>query len=318
MKHASRILALLLALLMIAPLALAEADRTAQVYDLSADAGALTVRFIDLGTPDDGSPGDCVFLTSPEGKIMMIDSGLAYSRPYLQKALDAMGITRIDYLVMSHPHGDHTQNMPYIMQHYEVGTVYSSIVDDPYANNYRNYMLTIAKKNLPHVRLAEGDVFYFGEQVKVEVFNPEKNLVYPENYEKENTAFVNNNSLVLKFTYGESTYLTAGDLYMAGESAVVKRHKEELDVDMIKINHHGYSTSSSGTWCNATNPEITVIPADSLYDFGILRRFGRKGEVHITGLEGTVCVRMYADDTKVILTERDYDYGTLNQFKVGK
>lgn len=308
-----RLVILLLLLLMCALPALAENVRTGEVYDRTADEGALSIRFIDMGPPESGSPGDCVILTSPDGQVMVIDSGLSSNQEDVIGALDALGVTRIDALVISHPHGDHTQNMPYLMLNYEIGTVYTSYVETPDATNYIKYMAAIEAKDLHHVRLADGDAFSFGEHVTVEVLNPGSEIVYPEGF--DSTAdFVNNNSLVLKFTYGESTYLTAGDLYLAGESAVVKRYRDKLDVDVMKLNHHGYSTSSGITWCNATSPEISVFPADSLYGSSIFRRLDRAGDVYVTGLHGTVCVRMYQDDTKTVVTERDYDYSTLPSF----
>lgn len=305
-----RLMVLLMALLLFALPALAENVRTAEVYDRAADEGALTIRFIDMGPPESGSPGDCVILISPDGQVMMIDSGLSYNREDVIAALDRLGITRIDALVISHPHGDHTQNMPYIMLSYDVGTVYTSYVETPDANNYISYMAAIEAKNLPHIRLAAGDVFSFGEQVTVEVLSPESEIEYPEGFD-DTADFVNNHSLVLKFTYGESTYLTSGDLYLAAESALVKSLGDQLDVDVIKLNHHGYSTSSGITWCNATSPEIAVAPADTLYNFSTYKRLKRKGDVYVTGLDGTVCVRMYPDDSKTVVTERDYDYAAI-------
>lgn len=305
-----RLMILLMALLMCALPALAETTRSAEVYDRTADKGALSIRFIDMGAPESGSPGDCVILISPDDQVMMIDSGLAENQDDVVGALDALGITRIDALVISHPHGDHTQNMPHIMRNYEVGAVYTSHIETPRSNNYINYMAAIEEKGLPHIRLAEGDSFSFGEEVTVEILGPGSEFEYPEGYD-DTADYVNNHSLVMKFTYGESTYLTSGDLYQAGESALVQKDKAALDVDVMKLNHHGYSTSSGITWCNATTPEIAVIPADSLYNFSIYKRLSRKGEVYVTGLDGTVCVRMYPDDSKTVVTERDYDYSAL-------
>ena len=305
-----RLMILLLALLMCAVPALAENVRTAEVYDRTADEGALSIRFVDMGAPESGSPGDCVILISPDDQVMVIDSGLSENREDVAAALDKLGVTRIDALVISHPHGDHTQNMPYLMLNYEVSAVYTSYIETPDANNYIKYMAAIEAQNLPHIRLAQGDSFSFGEQVTVDILSPESEIEYPEGFD-DTADFVNNHSLVMKFTYGESTYLTSGDLYLAAESALVKTCKEALDVDVIKLNHHGYSTSSGITWCNATSPEIAVAPADTLYNFSTYKRLSRKGDVYVTGLDGTVCVRMYPDDSKTVVTERDYDYASI-------
>lgn len=274
-----------------------------QVFDPPPSADCFTAYFLDLGLSVAGSPGDCTVIISPGGEhVMMVDAGLESSRDEIMNALNAMGISRIDCLVVSHPHGDHTGCMPEIMDTFEIGACYTSAVKDEAAQNYQDYMAAMKRRGIPHVIVGDGDTIPFGP-VAVDVLWPAREIVYPGPM-ADNTAFINNHSLVLKFTYGESTLLLGGDLYLAGEQLVINRHKEALDVDVIKLNHHGKNTSSGATWRRAVSAEAVVCQADTLYDYALLKRFLRESEVFHTMLDGNICIRMYADGTRQTLCDK--------------
>ena len=301
-----RLFALLLVLLLSAA-ASAGADRYAEVFDVSGDAGALTLRFLWLGpqTQED-KPGDCMIITSPEGKVMVLDAGHPQAVDYVTQALDAMGVTRIDYLVASHPHIDHIGGFPTLMERYEIGALYTSPLTYEKSSYYRAYMDAAAAHGIERIVLSEGDSFMFGEQVRVEVFNPPAEIDYPEDYPTGATQFINNQSLALKLTCGESTVMLAGDLYNGGEKAVVERWGEALDCDLLKANHHGAGTSSSSTWRNAVSPKITCITSDTLEDLNIARKYTRDGQqMYHTLMDGCIRVRTAGDGQYDVLTQKD-------------
>ena len=95
-----RALALTLSLLLLCAAALGETTRYGEVFDAQGDAGRLTVRFLWLGPQvAEDKPGDAMILTSPDGKVMVLDAGHPQAAEYVTAALDALGVTRIDYLV---------------------------------------------------------------------------------------------------------------------------------------------------------------------------------------------------------------------------
>ena len=153
--------------------------RTAELFDRSGEAGQLTLRFLWLGEQAaDDKPGDCIILTSPEGQVMVLDCGHPLAASHVTDALDAMGVTHIDALVISHPHIDHLGSVPALYERYTVGTVYSSELVYDKSRYYRAYVEATA--DTPHVFLHEGDSFAFGEQVRVEVYNPTEEITYPK------------------------------------------------------------------------------------------------------------------------------------------
>ncbi len=302
------LLVLMLALALAVPCAAEQEDRYAQVFDTAGDAGMLTIRFLWMGpqAPEaDDKPGDCMILTSPEGKVMVLDSGHPLSGEYVTSALDAMGVTKIDYLVASHPHIDHIGSFPMLMDRYEIGAVYTSAIVYSASSYYRAYMDAIAKKGLEHVILSEGDVLEFGGQVRVDVYNPVAGAQLAAD-EKNRTEFLNNQSLALKFTYGQSTIMLAGDLYTGGEKAVVDRWGEALDCDVMKANHHGASTSSSKVWRDAVSPQITFITSDAIEDISIARKYTRNGQrMYHTLLDGAICLRTAGEKDYAVVTQKD-------------
>jgi len=304
-----RLLAVLFVCLLACVSAAAQEDRLMQVFDTTADAGMLSIRFLWMGpqVPEaDDKPGDCMILTSPEGKVMVLDSGHPLSESYVTDALDAMGITKIDYLVASHPHIDHIGSFPALMNRYEIGAVYTSALTYTSSSYYRAYMDTIREKGIDHVILKDGDTLNFGESVTVNVYNPTDDAALLPEEQKNKTEFINNQSLALKFTYGESTVMLAGDLYVGGEKAVAARWGEALDCDVMKANHHGANTSSSKVWRDAVSPQITFITSDAIEDVSIAKKYTKNGQkMYHTLLDGTVCLRTAGQRDYDVVTQKD-------------
>ena len=282
-----------------------EAARTAEIFDRSGEDGQLTIRFLWLGEQvADDKPGDCMILTSPDGQVMVLDCGHPLASQYVTDALDAMGVTRIDALVISHPHIDHLGGVPALCARYEIGTVYSSALVYEKSSYYRAYIEATA--DIPHVYLKEGDTFQFGDSVRVDVYNPTAEITYPKDYPAGATQFINNQSLALKFTYGESTAMLAGDLYTAGEREVVSRWGDALDCDIMKANHHGANTSSSSVWRKAVSPQITFITSDTIEDLSTAKKYTKDGQrMYHTLIDGCIRVQTPGDGTYTVLTEKD-------------
>lgn len=309
-----RLLGLALALLVavLPVLSFAEAaDRYDAVFDTAGDAGLLTARFLSLMPTSDDKQGDCTVLTSPDGLVMVVDAGETSSGPQVVAALRAMGVERIDFLIASHPHVDHVGGFPDILRAFEIGAVYTTAVVYP-TGTYQAYIDEIAAQGIEHVILAEGDMFDFGSGVRAEVFHPGREITYYDGYPDNSTQFINNLSMVLKLTYGESTILFAGDLYTGAEKEVLEKHAAALSADVLKMTHHGAVTSSSKAWRTAVGADIAVAMHDAIADLGVLKKFHREGtDVYHTFVDGAVKVWTAGDGHWNVLTQRDADKGFL-------
>ena len=99
-----------------------------------------------------------------------------------------------------------------------------------------------SERNIPVQIVKKGDVFEFGA-ARMEILWP---LDGTAGKVITKTASLNNHSIVARIDYHAHSSLFVGDLYTSGESAVVSDAWSKLDVDLLKVPHHGYATSSSG------------------------------------------------------------------------
>ncbi len=234
------------------------------VLDQSNDAGKLTVRFFDFVLYEDNSSsarrktGDAMLLTSPDGKLMLLDTATPTAGPYLAERLTEMGITYIDYLVISHNHADHTGGVSSVVGSIDFGQAYMTAdTQDEYGGTYYTKMMNaLEAKSIPVTHLWAGDTFMFGDQVEVTCYNP------PEGYDfydmPTGVEVRNNSSLTLRFVYGESSYLLAGDLYSGAEARLVADYGDALQSDVVKMNHHGYEATNTLDWAKTVKPLVAV------------------------------------------------------------
>ena len=243
---------------------------------------------------------------------MVLDAGEPECADQMVAALNALGVTRIDYLVASHPHIDHIGGFARILQTFPVGAVYTSFVEYPTAS-VSAYVAELQRQGVPHIRLAEGDTFAFGDQVTVEVFHPGADIAYYEGYPDNSTQFVNDLSLLLRFVYGQSSMLFGGDLYTTMERQLAETYGERLQSDVFKVGHHGAATSSSKPYREAISPQIAVMISHTLSDLGIYQKYRKMGtDVYITYFDGNVRVSTAGDGTYDVLTEKDRATDFLN------
>lgn len=280
-------------------------DRFDRIFDATEDAGRLTARFMKLTTRSDDKSGDATILTSPDGKVMVIDAGNPSTFIDIDNALKALGITKIDYLVASHPHVDHIGSFAQLIYAYEIGAVYTTELEYP-TSHYRNYMQAIEETEIPHIILAEGDTFMFGDDVLVEVFHPASGIEYYEGYPEGSTQFINNLSLLMKLTYGDSSFLFTGDLYTAAEREIATRYGERLSSGVLKVPHHGDKTSSSRPFREAVGAEIAIMMHDAIADLRIYRNYSNAGtDTYITSIDGSVLVSTAGDGEYTVMSQFD-------------
>ncbi|WP_320127594.1 MBL fold metallo-hydrolase [uncultured Sphaerochaeta sp.] len=256
------------------------------------EKGKLNLFFLDLdvsaGAKD--KSGDATILISPDNKVLLLDSGHPESGKQVVAALKALGIQKIDYFVASHPHIDHIGGFSEVADNFEIGKVYRSALKYPSSTN-ATFLAAVKNKKIPVEILSEGDSFQFGDAISVKVFNPPARIIYPWNYPKNCTQFVNNNSLALKFTYGESSVWFSGDLYASRERKLVARYGNLLQSDVAKANHHGELTSNTLQWSKTIRATVVVAMHDIFASKAVYENYTRQGsDYHLTLNDGNVKV----------------------------
>ena len=205
--------------------------------------------------------GDSCLIVFPDGQTMLVDSGPTNYGPVLVRNLQQMGIKHLDYMLVSHPHSDH-QHGVFLEENIEngvlgligIGKVFyrGSPASTKEGDNLVEQVCTA--RNIPLEIIEKGDVIQFGE-VTMEVLWPMEGT----SQYIVSSGEINDKSIVVRFDYKEHSSLFAGDLYVAGEEFMMKMIDDtKLDVDFLKVPHHGHPTSSSTPFLTAVSPELAV------------------------------------------------------------
>jgi competence protein ComEC len=275
-----------------------ESPAAGDVLDPDLYRDLLTVRYFDL--PSDEKSGDAIFIRTPDGVTMMIDAGIPETGPYVDQYLDKLGIERLDYAVLTHPHYDHIGGFTTLLHTKEIGQIFTSVV--PYnTNTYETVESLIEEKQIPREYLEEGDEWMLGSDVRVQVLNPPKGTTPESLPETIATPVINNHSIVLKLTYKDTSFLFPADIYKAAEAELVEKYGELLDADFLHAPHHGDETSNSGKFIDAVSPEIAVFSTNIFQSLRVEERYRDRGiEVYIPQLHGNILITSDGSELNVI------------------
>lgn len=282
-----------------------KADFAEQVFDTAQDAGRLTARYLRLletyGSGDSTvTTGDSVVYTSPEGLLMLVDCGNVAGGTEVAQQLQAMGVERIDILVLSHPHADHVGGFCTIADLFPIGQVYMNGHEYD-SETYRATVAKITEKQIPCDILKAGDSFAFGGQVQVQVFGPEEG-------DADSVAAgyqdANDTSLALRLTYGASSFWTSGDLYITGEQRICELYGEQVRSDVVKMNHHGKDTSNGRDFVGTLSPKIAVGLFDSVGSQTVAMRYQVAGaQVYYNSVDGAIRISTAGDGVYDVQTQ---------------
>lgn len=244
--------------------------------------------------------GDSALIAFPNGQTMLIDAGMQDYAELLVLNLQALGVTKLDYVVATHRHNDHvggltSQKGP--LYNFEIGQIYSSGIYNSNSSNPAAIEGVSQDLNIPNDYLAKGDTLDIGE-VHVEVLWPMPGQVKTSS---SSTEELNSGSVVLRFDYGETSALFTGDLYKSGELQMIRELGDDvgkLDADVLKIPHHGRQTSSSDEFIKAVTPKIAMATGAIIMEPDIYSHYARVGTAtYMDVYDGYVKVTM--DGTNV-------------------
>lgn len=222
-------------------------------------------------------------LVQADGKNMLIDAGTLDSGNTVSAYLKAHGVSTIDVLVSTHPHSDHIGGMPTVLNDFPVKVVYDSGIVHT-TQTYEQYLTLIDQKNIKYVVPEPGDMIDFAPGVTAQV------LSVGGNFED-----LNDKAIVLKITYGDTSFLFMGDVGFDAESSLLKSGYN-LQSDVLKVGHHASKYSSGTSFLKAVKPKISVIEvgADNPYGHPTQEAVGRLeaagSTIYRTDYDGDVVV----------------------------
>lgn len=233
--------------------------------------------------------GDTILLRSPDGKTMMIDTGYSDTISPILDDIKKIGVTKLDYLVLTHMHTDHNGGVSTVLNAMPVETVLASRFAFRNVGSAPAFIKALDSKGMKPDIVKEGDTISFGKNIKVEVLNPVDGTYEIPNDSYSNQDTVNENSVVLKTTYGKNVFLFTGDIQHETEQRLVEKYAKDIHADLIKVPHHGYDTSSSREFVKSVTPKYAVIPQCVMPRLNIYQRYQTAGcKVYVTGLDGIV------------------------------
>lgn len=249
--------------------------------------GTLTVHFIDVGQ------GDSAFIELPNGETMLIDAGEASEGDNVVTYILSQGYDTVDYVVASHPHDDHIGGMSEVLNHFIVKNFYlTGAVGN--SDGYEEMMTALAENAIPTNYAAAGNIIIDEDKLLVEA-------VAPKTLDCDN---LNDTSIVLKLTYNENVFLFTGDAEKKEEDGIWTNIK----CDVLKVGHHGSSTSTSENFLKKTEPTYAVISAGLFNSYGhptekTLGALAERGiKTYRTDLQGTIT---FTSDGKDITVNKD-------------
>ena len=252
----------------------------------------------DLHVLDVGQ-GDSIVARAPNGSTVLIDGG-PDGRRLLSELTEALprGQRRIDLMVATHPQLDHVAGLFTVFERFEVGSLLVSPTNDQTALGLRLTALAVASGT--RIVVAEAGMrIDLGAGVILDVLGPLEGL------SRSGAANPNNTAVVLRARHGGVAFLLASDLEAEAE-ILLARQGWELQSAVLKVAHHGSSTSTTDLLLRQVRPSLAVISAGARNTFGhptdeVLARLSGV-QVLRTDLDGTIILR---SDGEVVRFSRE-------------
>lgn len=263
-------------------------------------------RSLHLDAIDVGQ-ADCFLLRAPGMHAMLVDGGGKLERTGVRGAViaqplgDAIAtrtvmpfllrhwVLHLDYVVLTHPHGDHAGGLPVILERERVGALYDSaqLYGGP---AYQRALDVVRERHIAWRKAVRGESFALGPKTHVKILAPELPLI------TGSPSDINNNSVVLRVDFEKVTVLMTGDAQSEAETRLLSHGGADLRADILKVGHHGSAYSSTQAFLAAVDPKIAIISCGLHNVFGhpsprtlaALRAIG--AHVYRTDLDGGISI----------------------------
>lgn len=259
-----------------------------ETSDVNLRNDIVEVHFIDVGQ------GDSILIEA-DNSAMLIDAGENNKGSVVVDYLKSQEIKELYYLIGTHPHSDHIGGLDTVLNSFPVKKLIMPEISHT-TETFEDVLDAAAKNELTITKPVVGTIYHLGPATFT--------ILAPNSSSYEE---LNDYSIVLKLTYGDTSFLFTGDAGVASEEEMLA-NGIDLSADVIKIGHHGSVTSSSKEFLDAVNPAYAMICVGKENEYGhpqseTLKALMDRGiKIYRTDAQGTV---VFTSDGKNISVNTD-------------
>lgn len=211
----------------------------------------LQFHFIDVGQ------GDSSLIITPKGKTILIDAGDEAHAKKVVSYVREQGIEKLNLVIATHPDADHIGGMDKVIKNFDID-VFAMPDVSAKTNQYKQIQRELKAKKMKATRLYQGDEVQIDDSLDFEILSPVKGKKYDD---------TNEYSIVAKIVYKDTSFILMGDATMENEVDIIN-NVPDIDIDVLKLGHHGSSTSSSDYFITKTSPKIAIISCGKNNKYG--------------------------------------------------
>ncbi len=222
--------------------------------------GRLHITMLSVGQ------AESMLVRLPDGSVLLVDgggylhdTGHDFGQRVLAPALGALHIRRIDKMIATHNHPDHSGGLPFVIKNFFVGEFLSitKITDE--------IQIALNEKNIPRRTIGAGDVITLPGDVVISVLSPPK---LSQSMTETDESSVNEQSLVFRLVYGDFSMIFCADAGFEAEERMIDGQYMPKST-VLKVGHHGSRHSTSEEFLSRVKPEIAFISAGAGNRFGL-------------------------------------------------
>ena len=254
--------------------------------DVIESPGSMIVEFIDVGQ------ADCALIYT-DNAAMLIDGGNNPDGELVAQFIKEQGIDKLDYVIATHAHEDHIGGLDVVLDEIDVEYIMMPLVEHT-SKSYYDLLDAIDNSNAEVLMPAVGDTYGFDGATWQVV-----------NCHAQDEDNLNESSIVIRLVHGEVSFLFTGDAEIVNELDMMVSDCE-IESDILKVGHHGSSTSSCEEFIAAVDPELAIISCGKDNSYGhphweTVETLENAGiEMRRTDLEGTI--RVISNSNKYVVS----------------
>lgn len=211
----------------------------------------------------DVGQGDAALIQDGTGANVLVDGG-PDGRTVLDK-LEERGVSRLDLVVLTHPHSDHLAGLVDVVRSIPVGRILDSGITDGHNEDYREFRMAAMSKGVARTVAREGQVIQVSRSTRLEVLHPVETAGgKPESAGYDN---LNDCSIVIMAGIGGARVLLAGDIEAEGQRDMLGLHPD-LSCDVLKVPHHGDARAMTRELVGARGPSLALVSVGRDNNFG--------------------------------------------------